>query len=299
MKVIKPITFVPSMLISSTAVETVADYVPGTPYSKDAEVNYSNSIYVSLQNSNTGHTPGAVGSELWWIKKSANNKYAMFDEYVNTQSISDTPFIVVLRPLKRTNSIALLNISDATVVSIQVQDGFGGDIVYSKSFSLDGTIINDWYDYFFEPYSLKTQIILTDLPPYPDPVITITASAPTSDISIGNCVFGTVYDLGLTQYGVSAGIRDYSTKEANSFGITTFVKRAFSKRMDANMFVDKRTIRQTQKILEELRALPCVWIGAEDEDYDMLTVFGYYRDFNIEITYPSYSLCRLEIEGLI
>ena len=65
------------------------------------------------------------------------------------------------------------------------------------------------------------------------------------------------------------------------------------------MFVPTENIRVVRKLLEDLRATPAVWLGTDSSDYDSLNVYGYYRDFNIEITYPSYSLCRLEIEGLI
>lgn len=298
MKVIKPITFTTSMVVSSTATETTTDYSASTTYAKDAEVNYNNSIYVSLQDSNIGKTPGEAGSETWWIRKSANNIYAMFDEYVNTQTTSASPLVVVLKPLQRINSIALINLTLVTSVRVKMQDGTGGPTVYDKTFNLDGTVITDWYQYFFQPYNLNSQLILTDLPPYSDPVITITVSSGGA-VSVGNYVLGTSYNLGLTQYGANSGIRDYSTKEANSFGITTLVQRAYSKRMDSNMFVPKENTRTVQRVLEELRAVPAVWIGSDDVDYEMLTVYGYYKDFNIEINYPSYSLCRLEIEGLI
>jgi hypothetical protein len=43
-----------------------AAYVAGTTYAAGAYVSYGDTSYVSLQAANTGHTPGAVGSELWW-----------------------------------------------------------------------------------------------------------------------------------------------------------------------------------------------------------------------------------------
>lgn len=38
----------------------------GTTYAQNDPVLHSGSFYYSLQNSNTGHTPGATGSETWW-----------------------------------------------------------------------------------------------------------------------------------------------------------------------------------------------------------------------------------------
>ncbi len=39
-------------------------------------------------------------------------------------------------------------------------------VVYSRTNGLDGTVLNDWYMYFFEPFVQKGEVVLTDLPPY-------------------------------------------------------------------------------------------------------------------------------------
>jgi hypothetical protein len=297
MKVIKPITFSTSMLLSTNATETVAVWVIGTPYPKDAEVNYANSIYVSIQPSNTGKQPDT--NPEWWIRKSSNNTYSMFDEFVNTQTTRNSNLTVTVQPNAIFNSIAVFNISGANTLQVTVKDGVSGPTVYdSGMLSLDDTIIVDWYMYFFEPYDLKSDIILQGIPPYSTGVITASFSG-GSAVAVGNFIFGIIYDIGQTQYGANAGIRDYSTKDPNAFGITSLVKRAFSKRMNANLYVSNGDIRFVRKLLEDLRATPAVWVGTDDDTYDVLNVYGYYKDFNMEISYPSYSLCSLEIEGLI
>lgn len=296
MKVIKPITFTSGMLLSSNATETIANYAAGTTYAKDAEVNYANSIYVSLSAGNTGNQPDI--SPTFWIRKSANNKYSMFDEFVNTQTTRVSSLVVDVAPGSVFNSLALFNLSGANSLNITVKDGVAGPTIYNTTFSLDDTVVIDWYMYFFEPYDIKSEIIIQDIPPYSTGVITATLTG-SGTVGVGNFVFGNIYTLGLTQYGASGGIRDYSVKQVNAYGITTFVQRAFSKRMDANLYVNQGDLRFVSKLLEDIRAVPVVWVGSDSSDYDVLTVFGYYRDFNIEITYPSYSLCRLEVEGLV
>ena len=288
------------MLTTSDATETVAAWSNATDYPKDAEVNYSNSIYVSLQTPNLNKQPDLVANAAFWIRKSANNKYSMFDEFVNTQTTRTASLQVVIAPGQVTNSLALFNLTGVNTFTITVTDGPSGPVTYpTKVFDLDDTNILDWYDYFFEPYDLTTEIIIQDIPPYPNSVMTLNFTGGSGAVGVGNCVFGNIYNIGYTQYGASGGIRDYSAKEANQFGITSLVKRAFSKRMDAVMFIPTENLRVVRKILEELRATPAVWVGTDSSDYDVLNVYGYYRDFNMEINYPSYSLCRLEIEGLI
>lgn len=284
------------MLLSTTAVETVPAYNPATTYAKDAEVNYSNSIYVSLQAANTGNAPDT--SPTFWLRKSANNTYSMFDEFVNTQTTAASPLVIELKPREMINSLAFFNLGGVTDIHIVVKDAPGGTVVLDVTYNLDDTTINDWYMYFFEPYDLRTDFVLQNIPPYPNAVITCTFTSATS-VQVGTLVFGNVYQIGKTQYGVTTGIRDYSTKNVNTFGITTFTQRAFSKRMEANVYINNSDLRFVQKLLQDLRATPTVWIGSDAEGYDVLSVYGYYRDFNIEIPYPNNSFCRLEIEGLI
>lgn len=296
MKVIKTIPFKNSMLLSTTAVETVAAYNPATPYAKDAEVNYSNSIYVSLSAANTGNAPDT--SPTFWLRKSANNTYSMFDEFVNTQTTAASPLVIELKPGERVNSLAFFNLGGVTDIHIVIKDSPGGTTVLDETYNLDDTTVIDWYMYFFEPYDLRTDFVLQNIPPYPNAVITCTFTSATS-VQVGTVVFGNAYQIGKTQYGVTTGIRDYSTKNVNTFGITTFTQRAFSKRMEANVYINNSDLRFVQKLLQDLRATPTVWIGSDADGYDVLSVYGYYRDFNIEIPYPNNSFCRLEIEGLI
>lgn len=109
---------------------------------------------------------------------------------------------------------------------------------------------------------------------------------------------GTFYTLGDTQYGASVGIIDYSRKETDAFGVTTFVRRAYSKRMSAKLMLDNVQMNKVQRVLADLRATPCAWIGADDVTYAPLVVYGFYKDFSIEVAYPTASYCSLEVEGL-
>ena len=45
-----------------------------------------------------------------------------------------------------------------------------------------------------------------------------------------------------------------------------------------------------------LRATPVLWIGSES--FESLTVYGFYKEFSIDLAYPTVSYCSLTIEGL-
>jgi hypothetical protein len=141
---------------------------------------------------------------------------------------------------------------------------------------------------------------MNDLPPVGNPVIEIKIWATNAPVAIGEASLGRLFEIGLTQYGASAGIIDYSKKETDEFGNTTFVKRAFSKRADAQVFVRSQDINRVQRTLYDSRAQPLMWIFSDQAQYDEpLVIYGFYRDFTNQIAYPSYSLLSIQIEGLI
>jgi hypothetical protein len=112
---------------------------------------------------------------------------------------------------------------------------------------------------------------------------------------------GLVYELGEEglEQGATVGIIDYSRKDTDpETGVTTFTRRAFSKRMSGQFLLNNGQLNAVQRILAEIRAVPSVFIGSEAADYSPLIVYGFYRDFSIDIAYPTKSFCRIEVEGL-
>lgn len=294
MKVIEPVTFNISQLLSTNAVDAYADYNAATSYSKGDRVHYSDAYWESLVNTNVGNTPSTSPSS--WLNIGPCNIVAMFDNSISTETSSPTPLTFSIKPGQIINSIAVLGIT-GTSLNIQVLDSVGGTEVYNKTFSLDGTIITDWYAYFFEPYDIRDTVVITDIPPYANCVINVTLTG-DSTVSIGNFIYGNYTDIGSVQYGVGFGIRDYSVKETDDFGNTVFVKRAYSKRMEPSLMLDNTRLNYVARRLNNLRATPTVWVGSDEASYEALVVFGYYRDYDITISYPTSSLIRLSIEGL-
>jgi hypothetical protein len=175
-------------------------------------------------------------------------------------------------------------------------DIYRSSVIFFQEYKLNTSLLDNWYDYFYKDYDLLSEAIFQDIPIYTRTRVTICI---VGDIVRCGIVFaGASSTIGTTQYGASAGIIDYSKKETDEFGTTTFIKRAFSKRMNVNLILLSADMYRVQKILSDVRATPCIWIGSESDIYKPLTMYGYYRDFNLEIPYPEYSYCSLQVEGL-
>ncbi|MCV2359627.1 hypothetical protein LNV08_11670 [Paucibacter sp. TC2R-5] len=296
MKVIKPIAVTDAILVSSTAPEN--DYPAwgaGTAYALGARVILASThrIYESLQAANTGHAPDS--NATWWLDVGPTNRWACFDQQISTATVLASPLNVTLAP-GYVNSVALLALVGGAA-TVTVTDGPGGATVYNQTVQLDGTLIADWYQYVWEAFNPLTELVLTDLPPYINARVIVSITGGGS-VACGGLVVGTVYELGDTRPGARIGVIDYSRKDTDAFGITTFVKRAYSKRMSVSLSLPTAQVSKVQQLIGALRATPCVWIGSPGAQYQALIVFGFYRDFSIVVEFQTYSACNLEIEGL-
>ena len=297
MKVIRPIEITPAKILSSTATEAYSAWSAATTYAVGDKVLYSNRIYESLIAGNLNKQPDTNITS--WLDIAPSNKTAMFDNVVNTQTTATTSLTVTFQPGVIFNSIAFLNIQGGSI-NVQVKTAPSGTLVYDQTINLDNTFIFDWYDYFFGPYDLRTEVLFQNIPPYTDGTITVTIPAIAGNpVAIGNSTVGSIVNLGGTQYGLNYGIRDYSIKETDTFGNIKIVKRAFSKRMSPTVFVENMRLNFVTKVLEDLRSTPTVFIATDDARFAGTIILGFLKDWNIEINYPTYSLISAEVEGLI
>jgi hypothetical protein len=139
---------------------------------------------------------------------------------------------------------------------------------------------------------------LVDIPYFPDSLLRVTVYGGT-DLSIGTLIFGNAKDLGTTLWGAELGIIDYSMKETDDFGITTIMVRDYAKKMSCDLFIKHRDLRATYRFFGEARATACLWVGSTDPLFDSTIIYGFYKDFSINLQDYGGSFCSLEIEGLI
>lgn len=309
MKVIKLNPTADAQLTSSTVAEN--DYPAwssATTYALGARVIRASvhKIYESLVASNTNNVPEQttivqLPSAPKWLEVSATNRWKMFDAYANTQTSTATSMTVVLAT-SDINSFALFGLVGRSY-SAQLRDAAAVLVYDTGTISLEAAIVGDWYDYFFAGFKQIDQVVKLDLPVYYAASLTVSLDGAT--VACGHLAVGYATEIGSAQYGAAAGITDYSKKEADAFGNVAFIVRAYSKRLSARLMLDNAIITAVQRLLASVRASPCVWVGTDPDAgpdpgrYDLLTVYGFFKDFSIEISYPQMSYCSLEIEGLI
>lgn len=300
MKIIRPIPITDAILAASNIPETdYAEWSLATTYAIGDRVikAATHKVYESIQAGNLNHNPStdSTTTPVWWVVVGSTNRWRMFDDSPSLQSSAATSIAVTLTPGERVNSIALMNISAASV-QVTVTDPVDG-VVYDTLYDLSSpTGIDDWYSYYFEPISRKTDLALTDLPPYVAADIDIVISEPGGTAAVGEVVIGLFRDLGDTRYGAQLGIQDYSVKQRDDWGNYTILERAFNRRGVFSVWMDASMVSTAHAILADLRATPVVYIGADD--YDAAIIYGFFKDFSIDIAYSQASVCSIELEGL-
>jgi hypothetical protein len=270
-------------------------YSSGTTYALNAIVTDTTKhrLMQSIQASNTGH---ALSDPAWWLDIGPSNRWAMFDQAVGTESVETGTIKVALTP----GSVDSLVLVDTTAETATVTMTVSGSTVYAstQSTNVGGSAITDWFLYFFEPIGTKTVLTFLDLPVYPSASIAIELDGadPAGPVAIGSLIVGRKLEIGSTEVGASVGIIDYSKKNTDDFGVTTVVERSWAKRMQLRCLLDTANVDGIQRELAKVRATPCIWIG--EDGYDSLTIYGYYKEFSLDLAFPNISYCSLTIEGL-
>ena len=274
---------------------TEAAYNSGTTYALGDTVSSATShrVYESLAAGNVGNAlpvlPETTTSK--WLDVGPTNRFAMFDLSRNTQTVCASPLTVVIAPGERANTIGFSGLS-ANQVQISATSVMGGGTVYPSAYSASPTgifnlntrIVNDGYDYCFEPFTTLPSLAIFDLPPFSDIIITVTISATSGNVKCGALVVGTYTYIGNIQFGMVNDALNFSTVTRDVFGNATLVPRRTIPKTDQTLFINADRINRCKEARVLLNAVPALWTGLDDNTnamFDMLALLGIYTKFTI------------------
>lgn len=297
MKMTLPKTVAAADLLTSTIVEN--DYPAwssATPYTTGTRciVVADHAIYEALQPST--NKPPADNLGTYWVKVSATNRWLMFDDKVYTQSTAAESLIVQVA-CGAIDTLGLINIAGATV-HVSMQDSLGATVYQATEIIDSDALVTDWYSYFFSPRGeIKTDLVLSDLPPCPQATIQVTISKPGGTVGIGLLLFGLSATIGTLLWGPTASIIDYSKKELDEFGNPTLVVRNYAKLLSCDLRIPTSQSGALQTKLARRRGTRCLWVGCAQ--YTSTIVYGFLRSFSIVLSGHNYTDIALEVVGMI
>lgn len=297
MRIVTPQPITSSLLTASNVAITETAWTAGT-YTTGTQRYVGTTLYQVIASPSTADNPtvGVNATPPTWKVVGAINRFKMFDNIISTETTRTGTIEITITPGAIVNAVAFFGLSGNTI-QVEVDDPVEG-IVYDQTKSLqDNTLITDWYAYFFEDFYTKTDVVFADLPSYGGADILVTIDAGAGTAACGEMVMGKIRNLGVTNFGTSVSIQDYSIKTTDEYGNVIIQPRAFTKRADYDVTVETSRVSSVQKALADIRTTPTVFIGEEDKPETV--VYGFYKSFNIVISTPSISDCSIEVEGLI
>lgn len=255
-------------------------------------------VYEAIS-THSGRTALPEVDTVYWFEVGPTNKWALFDLYRNTSSVIPTGgFSTSIALGKRIDAIAVLG-ARITDITVQVTSVAGGGIVYGPTtFPLVSRDVQDYYDYFFMDFDYKPSILIFDIPPFIDAIVTISS---TASGTISSVVLGTSEYIGYTLKGHKNDALNFSLITRDTYGNSTLVQRRSVPKTSQTIIVKKNDLANLLRLRDQLNAAPAVWSGLDDSTegyFEALLILGIYKNLSISIDYPEYVTCTLELEEL-
>lgn len=272
-------------------------------YSQGQKVRYEHVSYESLADSNKGNKPSETwsGTEAKWKKIGATMPWRMLDDFVETKTSGpEGQPLTFTVPFSRATAFALLNLEGDTVHVTVTDDDEG--VFFEQTYSIVKDIGDfSLYSYNFDEIEAVDTLLATDIPMPISGTLAVEIDPGSGfTASVGHVIVGRDRFLGSTLYDVEVGITDYSKKETDTFGVTTFVRRSYAKRASLELYLHPRQSDFVASTLQDLRATPAVWIGDNtDSGYTSLTIFGWVEDWRSVYSGPNEQQLSVDVQGLI
>ena len=293
-KAVVPIAVTPAVLISSTVPETDHAAWAAGSYGLGARVIKNHFIWESIQAANSGNDPET--SPTWWKKVSATNLYMMFDDSNATQTVAAGSMSFRLRPGRSSNAFAMLNMSGA-LVRHRILDPVAGLVFDKYTLMRNPLTRSSCYAWCMTHRIPVNDYIAVDLPNYPAADTLIDVSVTSGNVAVGNVVIGQQVEIATgIELGARVRLKDYSTKETNSFGVSTLVVRDYAKEASWQMPVPVELVDSLLALMASLRARPTLYIGFQP--VKSLAIYGIWTECEAIVKYKKEWVMALDFLGL-
>lgn len=294
LRIVQPLPVTDSVLVATNVPESAYPaWSSGTSYALDARVHLASThkVYQSASDSNLGNDPATSPQ---WVEVGPTNRWAMFDRSNSTQTAQSSSFYYRLQPTAAYNVVALLGLTGALTLRVQLTHSTLGSL-FDQTIDLTSLPAQaGWWEWWYGERR-GPSLAVVDVPGVIGAELRVDVTG-TVDLAAGALLFGQAKEIGiLVQQGARVGIQDYSRKETNDFGDTVLVQRAYAKRASFDIPIKAELVDEAVSYLASIRATPCLFIGPR---YESAVIYGFYREFDVNIAYASVSECSLQVEGL-
>jgi hypothetical protein len=300
MKIIDPVTITDAMLTSTNVLENDhATWNSGTTYAAGDRCisTVTHKIYQSVGAGNLNNDPTLVINADLWLLVSATNRWKAFDNRIVDQTVKAGSITYRLTPGTFCTAMAFFGLLGEHV-RIQVTDSIDG-ATYDQTFTLlDTGHVIDYLTYCFSPPRQLTRLVVENIPLYDTGYVDISIASATES-RVGEIVLGPQSNIGESLVGSRLGIIDYSLKTVDDFGNTTLQQRAFADTVTFEVAFPTVDAERIKSLLSSLRARGAVYHDGEGFTNIGTLVFGWPKQFGVDLVSQNTSFGSIEIEGLI
>lgn len=290
-------------VISSTIAEpdlSVGEemFQTGQSYAKKKQVVFEHKIYSSaIDNNAYSIEDGLEIIPPAWVLRGASNKMAMFDSNISTKTQSKTTVTVEIEPDGGASFVSCFGVEGVSTIQVIVTAGGGDDVVYDKTVSMTGYVyINSYYSYMFTPLSYSSTVAFMDIPYYSTCRIKIIYTG--NNILIGDTIVGKALDLGVTQFRVKGGIKDFSSSNRDEFGVLHLVKREVANNATFIIKYPDDQAQYIRDIISKLASRVTVW-SATSDPLDPTLTLGICSSFVYDYNKDGKTKATIKILGVI
>jgi hypothetical protein len=270
-------------------------YNAATTYAKDAAV-YDPTTKIVYWSMVAGNVGKALSDPAFWNKRTAINRWAMFDDRNSTQTSNPEEIVSVFSAQAITQGL-FAGAMDASEVRVSMTHPTRG-LVYSETKSLvlprSGSSFFGWC---FNRLRLRTWFLTLKLPVFANALVTVTIKKPGGVPKCGMCLLGPTVDVGLSLMGLSTELKDYSTTTFFTDGSSSTVERGFSKKMSVDISVESDRVETIEDDLIKRRQKTLVFLGSTMRGDTMLV--GRFSSLRKVIDSFPRSKMALQIDGVL
>lgn len=238
----------------------------------------------------------ALTETIYWLPKGATNRWKMVDPYNNTQTENPEAIIQTVRPQAIVQALYLGNLDadEIVIVGVDPTDGLVHSETTSLVISNSGSSLFNW---MWKRIRRRKQFCTVTLPLYYAATFEVRINKPGGIAKCGMFCIGPLEDVGLSQYGLEAEIKDYSTTKFNFDGTSETTLRGYSKKMSVDIELDNDVVDEVHERLIDFRQKTVVFIGAKQ--FDLSLVCGVFSSFKTVIKEITQSKIAMQIEGKV
>jgi len=270
-------------------------YNVATTYAKDVAV-YDPATKIVYWSMVAGNVGKALSDPAFWNKRTAINRWAMFDDRNSTQTSNPEEIVSVFSAQAITQGL-FAGAMDASEVRVSMTHPTRG-LVYSETKSLvlprSGSSFFGWC---FNRLRLRTWFLTLKLPVFANALVTVTIKKPGGVPKCGMCLLGPTVDVGLSLMGLSTELKDYSTTTFFTDGSSSTVERGFSKKMSVDISVESDRVETIEDDLIKRRQKTLVFLGSTMRGDTMLV--GRFSSLRKVIDSFPRSKMALQIDGVL